>query len=135
MAFSTCPNAAEDVVVERSGPRETGHDAWRSHDPRDSAALHAIAETLTPEGTGAQPLPTTLVRALYQSEAVGAEVFTLYDLASELDVVKRTAESRAGRRGGRLGACQRRGAGRARQNRAQSRAPACGLFDPSRHER
>ena len=64
------------------------HDAWRQADPRDPSALAAIAAELAPD---TERLPTVLVRILFAQEAIEAEPFALYDVAAEIEDVRRRA--------------------------------------------
>lgn len=95
--LSACPNAAEDAVVAAFWATRERHDVWRGLDPRNARALQEVAAALAPADGPVEPLPGPLVRTLFHSEAVGGEVFQLYDLASELHAVKVAAEQAAGR--------------------------------------
>ena len=83
--LGTCPNADEDALVRRFWCMLHRHDDWRRADPRDEAALAAIAAELMLD---AKQLPPVLTRILFAQEAIDAEPFTLYDIAAEIEVVR-----------------------------------------------
>jgi hypothetical protein len=83
--LEACPNADEDAMVRRFWHMSDRHDAWRQMDPRDAIALTTIASELEP---GAEKLPPILFRILFAQDAVDAETFALYDLASDIEAVR-----------------------------------------------
>lgn len=83
--LGACPNAAEDKLVRRFWSMAGRHEAWRQANPRDAAALAAIAAELAPEAEG---LPPVLIRILFAHEAIEAEPFGLYDIAAEIEDVR-----------------------------------------------
>ncbi len=91
-----CPNAEEDAAGRRFWAMPGRHGAWRAEDPRDPRALARIAAELDPAG-GDAPLPATVARVLFGVEAVGAETFALYDVASALEGVRGRLAERMGR--------------------------------------
>jgi hypothetical protein len=91
-----CPNAEEDAALRRFWALAGRHVNWRAADPRDPAALGAIAAEISPE-TGDQPLPAAIARILFDVASVGAESFSLYDLAANLEQVRHNLSSRMGR--------------------------------------
>jgi hypothetical protein len=86
--IGVCPNAEEDEVVRRFWEARERHAAWRALDPRDPAALAEIAADLSPTRTGARLAPV-LTRILFAQDAVEAEPFALYDIASDIEAVRR----------------------------------------------
>jgi len=86
--IGVCPNAEEDEAIRRFWAASERHAAWRALDPRDPAALAAIAADLSPTRTGARLAPV-LTRILFAQDAVEAEPFALYDIASDIEAVRR----------------------------------------------
>jgi hypothetical protein len=86
--IGVCPNAEEDEAIRRFWAASERHAAWRALDPRDLAALAAIAADLSPTRTGARLAPV-LTRILFAQDAVEAEPFALYDIASDIEAVRR----------------------------------------------
>jgi hypothetical protein len=93
---AACPNAEEDAIVRRFWSYREHHEEWRALDPRDPAALSAIASVVMPAIPDA-PLPSVVLRILFDIEAVEAEPFTVYEIADELERVRSEAEAAAGR--------------------------------------
>lgn len=84
--LGACPNADEDAAVRRFWDLRQRHEEWRGCDPRDADALAAIATEIgLPAG---QPLVPSVVRILFGQEAIEAEAFALYDLASDVEIVR-----------------------------------------------
>jgi hypothetical protein len=92
-----CPNAEEDAAARRFWTMPERHGTWRSEDPRDPRVLARIAAALDLGGTGAAPLPASIVRILFGVESVGPDTFTLYDVASALEAVRGSLAKRMGR--------------------------------------
>lgn len=93
--LSDCPNATEDAILAQFWCKRDRHQAWREMDPRDPAALRAIADELLPDGCS--PLPALVLKILFDMESVEAEPFTVYDIAEALQQVRAAGEERAGR--------------------------------------
>ncbi|MDB5414227.1 MAG: hypothetical protein JWR10_2562 [Rubritepida sp.] len=83
--LGACPNADEDAMVRRFWEMTDRHAAWRQMDPRDAITFAMIASDLEP---GAEKVPPVLARILFAQEAVEAETFALYDLASDIEAVR-----------------------------------------------
>lgn len=93
--IANCPNAREDAAMGRLFEHSSHHEAWRSLDPNDPAALTALAEPLgLTEGAA---VPPAVLRVLYGSETVGVENFDLYDLACEIRGIDQQLSRRFGR--------------------------------------
>ncbi len=90
-----CPNAEEDAAYQRFFDNRQHHPAWRELDPYDPSSLATISAAL---GLQAKPVPSSILRTLYGSETIGAERFSLYDLAISVDDVKSDFVSRVQRR-------------------------------------
>ena len=88
--LSVCPNAEEDAAVRRFWAARDRHADWRALDPRDPKALAIIAADLSPTGS-AERLAPVLARILFAQDAVEAEPFTLYDIAADIEAVRRRA--------------------------------------------
>ncbi len=73
-----CPNAAEDVIVDRFFERRTEHAAWRDIDRADGQALSTMAAAL---GVDDGPVPANIQRVLFDQETIGSESFSVYDVA------------------------------------------------------
>lgn len=94
--LSACPNADEDALVQRFWQMRERHHAWRETDPRDLAAIAAIAAEIDPAGRRDRLAPA-LSRILFGQADVEAESFALYEIAAEIEVVRQRAVSDAGR--------------------------------------
>jgi hypothetical protein len=86
--IGVCPNAEEDEAVRQFWAASARHAEWRALDPRDPAALATIAADLSPTGTGERLAPV-LARILFAHDAVEAEPFALYDIAADIEAVRR----------------------------------------------
>lgn len=73
-----CPNAAEDVIVDRFFERQADHTVWRDVDRADEQSLSAIAAGLSIDDG---PVPANIQRMLFDQETVGSEIFAVYDVA------------------------------------------------------
>ena len=94
--IAECPNATEDEVIRRFWTMPEKHATWRRLDPRDPDDMLSVHSEL---GVAASmpATPTVLLRILYGSESVGSEQFDLYDLAKDIEAVRRDLETRLGR--------------------------------------
>lgn len=94
--IAECPNAAEDEAMRRFWTMPEKHAAWRRLDPRNPEDMLSVHRELgVPASVPATP--TALLRILYGSESVGSEQFDLYDLANDIEAVRRDLASRLGR--------------------------------------
>lgn len=93
--ITTCPNAEEDAIIRRFWSMRERHERWRELDPRDSLALREIASELMPNAPE-RPIPSPLLRILFEVELVEAEIFPLYEIAAALEAVREEAEREAG---------------------------------------
>jgi hypothetical protein len=91
-----CPNAEEDEVVRRFWSMQAKHERWRSRDPRDPSALKDIAAELMPNAAD-RPIPTSLLRVLFDVESIETETFPLYEIAHALEDVRQSIQHKAGR--------------------------------------
>lgn len=81
----TCPNAAEDALLNQAHAACTHHRDWRSLDPRRPETLISIGTTLAIDFDAPDaPSPQQLLRLLYSSETIGGQLFTLYDAWQEV---------------------------------------------------
>lgn len=94
--LSACPNADEDALMRRFWQMRDKHDYWRNFDGRNSQALRGIAIELG-MADSTKPLPQPLVRILFGFEAIEAEPFAIYDVASEIEAVRTRGTERLGR--------------------------------------
>lgn len=94
--IAECPNAAEDEVIRGFWTMPEKHAAWRLLDPRDPEDMRSVHRDLGVP-TSMPSTPTALLRILYGSESVGSEQFDLYDLAHDIEAVRRDLETRLGR--------------------------------------
>ena len=90
-----CGNAVEDAMLRVFWSLRSKHDQWRSFNPRDPSALTAISQELRP-GTD-RPLPASISRVLFGTENVGAETFSLYDIAEDVEQSRDRTIERMGR--------------------------------------
>jgi hypothetical protein len=90
-----CPNAEEDRTTKKFWQMSQEHQAWRAMDPRDPSTAYKLAAAL---GLlkGVAP-PASILRLLYDAEAVGPERIELYGLAVEIEALRRDLETRLGR--------------------------------------
>lgn len=96
--LTSCPNAAEDALIETAAGLSHRHAAWRAANPRDPATLERLAAELSID-LSAEDVPLqTLFRLLYGVEAVGPEEFALYDLWQEVREVEAELRARMRRR-------------------------------------
>lgn len=89
-----CAAADEDSAIERFFSLPERHTDWRSRDPNSRSDLQSIAEEL---GLGQTPLPSTLIRVLFEQVETPDGDISLYNLALEIDGVSRAIASRSGR--------------------------------------
>ena len=81
----TCPNAAEDALLEQAHCAGDHHDQWRTLDPRRPDTLTAIGKALGIDfAAPGAPLPQQLLRLLYSTETIGGQPFALYDAWQEV---------------------------------------------------
>ncbi|MBY3101165.1 DEAD/DEAH box helicase [Rhizobium laguerreae] len=73
-----CPNADEDLIVDRFFERQANHAAWRDVDRADNQLLSAVAADL---GVRDGPMPASIQRMLFDQEIISSEVFSIYDIA------------------------------------------------------
>ena len=66
-----------------------------SFNPRDPSALTAISQELRPGAD--RPLPASISRVLFGTESVGAETFSLYDIAEDVEQARDRTIERMGR--------------------------------------
>lgn len=92
--LDACPNADEDALVRRFWAMSDRHEAWRQADPRDTSALSEIARELAPN---CDRLPTSIVRILFAQEAIEAQPFALYDIATAIEAVRAGLTGRSAR--------------------------------------
>ena len=94
----SCPNAAEDALLEQAHAACDHHANWRGLDPRRADTLSTIGETLGIDfdAPGA-PLPQQLLRLLYASETIGGQPFALYDAWQEVMAARMTLGATLGR--------------------------------------
>ncbi|MBJ7533299.1 AAA family ATPase [Rhodomicrobium vannielii ATCC 17100] len=94
--LGACPNAEEDAQIRRFWAMRDRHELWRGLDARNPQVLAGIARELgssDQEGT----LGPTLTRILFALDAIEAEPFAVYDIASEIEAVRARAVGRLGR--------------------------------------
>lgn len=94
--LAACPNAEEDAALRRFWTMVERHEAWRAVDPRDRTALAGIAAEIS-DHAPERPLPAAIARILFDMATVGAESFSLYDLAADLERVRAGLIARVGR--------------------------------------
>src|SRR5690606_26763816 len=94
----SCPNAAEDELVEAAHQACAHHEYWRALDPRRPDTLNAIGGDLGIDfhATDA-PSPQQLLRLLYANEAIGGQQVALYDIWQEVMAAKGALRSLIGR--------------------------------------
>lgn len=86
-------NADEDALVRRFWVMRERHDHWRTIDPRDPQALGEIVRELGASGDNGRLAPA-LSRILFDFEAIEAEPFAVYDIASDIEAVRARATGR-----------------------------------------
>jgi hypothetical protein len=94
--LGACLNADEDEMVERFWQMRQRHSAWRGADPRDMAAIAAIAREIDPAGARDRLAPA-LSRILFGQADVEAESFALYEVAADIEGARQRAVGEAGR--------------------------------------
>jgi hypothetical protein len=97
----TCPNAAEDALLDRANTASDQHQGWRNLDPRRPETLLTIGTALginfeTPDA----PSPQQLLRVLYATETVAGHQFALYNLWREVMAARATLAKLIGREPG-----------------------------------
>jgi hypothetical protein len=96
--LTSCPNAAEDALIETAAGLAHRHADWRAANPRDPATLERLAAALGAD-LSAEDVPLqALFRLFYGVEAVGPEEFALYDLWQEVRQVEAELRTRMRRR-------------------------------------
>ncbi|MGU3450864.1 AAA domain-containing protein [Methylobacterium fujisawaense] len=102
--FTTCPNAAEDAIMERLLAASVSERArWRMYDPRNLEQVRTLAAELgAPISEGSAPSVSLalILRILFGAESVGAERFELIDLALEIRASEAALVERLGRPAG-----------------------------------
>jgi hypothetical protein len=94
----SCPNAAEDQLVEAAHQGCAHHEHWRTLDPRRPDTLDAIGDDLGIDFQAADaPSPQQLLRLLYANEAIGGQQVALYDIWQEVMAAKGALRSLIGR--------------------------------------
>jgi hypothetical protein len=94
----SCPNAAEDQLVEAAHQAFAHHEHWRALDPRRPETLDAIGGDLGINFHAADaPSPQQLLRLLYAHEAIGGHQVALYDIWQEVMAAKESLSSLIGR--------------------------------------
>lgn len=96
--ITTCPNAAEDALVEAAAAMPERHADWRAANLRDPETVERLAADLGVSLSAGDPPLQTLLRLLYGVETVGADSFALYDLWQEVRQVEHDLRARMGRR-------------------------------------
>lgn len=95
--FVACPNAEADRVVEKAFSMMGEHARWRRQDPRDPAQISQLAEELSLDPMSGSGALQPLLRLLFQSDEVGGQRFSLYDLFQEIRSVRTDLAAAFGR--------------------------------------
>ncbi len=115
-----CPNATEDVIMDKFFERRADHTIWRDVDRADEQILSTIAAGL---GVDDGTVPANIQRMLFDQETVGSEIFAVYDVAMAV----RDREIKLRHAFGRFPLCgnwQCRRPGRRGRSSERDRAPA-----------
>jgi ATP-dependent helicase YprA (DUF1998 family) len=94
--LGACPNAEEDAQIRRFWAMRDRHEHWRGFDARNPQVLRGIARELGSSDREGS-LGPTLTRILFALEAIEAEPFAVYDIASDIEAVRARATDRLGR--------------------------------------
>lgn len=90
--LNVCPNDEEDTFIRRFWSEKAHHETWRDYSPSDLDALAEIAHQIT-DGASNE-LPAVVQRLLFGVEAVGAEIFSIYDIAADVEGARDRAAKR-----------------------------------------
>lgn len=81
----SCPNAAEDKLLDAAHAASDQHIRWRALDPRRPDTLTVIGEDLGIDFEAVDaPSPQQLLRILFTNETIGGQQVALFDIWSEV---------------------------------------------------